>query len=83
MFQTLQVWYHVCANRGRGCYNTRLKEDSGCTIWYNEKEVKINACMCHPGRNTTLGFGGVSQCIILYCYCLTIGGSKVCFFLFH
>lgn len=35
----MQVWYHVCANRGRGCYNTRLKEDGGCTIWYNEKEV--------------------------------------------
>lgn len=35
----VQVWYHVCANRGRGCYNTRLKEDGGCTIWYNEKEV--------------------------------------------
>lgn len=35
----LQVWYHVCPNRGRGCYNTRLKEDGGCTIWYNEKEV--------------------------------------------
>lgn len=35
-----QVWYHVCANRGRGCYNTRLKEEGGCTIWYNEKEVR-------------------------------------------
>lgn len=39
-----QVWYHVCPNRGRGCYNTRLKEDGGCTIWYNEKEVKWEAC---------------------------------------
>ncbi|MEQ2167558.1 hypothetical protein GOODEAATRI_005290 [Goodea atripinnis] len=37
------VWYHVCPNRGKGCYNTRLKEDGGCTIWYNEKEVsKVN-----------------------------------------
>ncbi|MBN3308894.1 DDX1 helicase, partial [Amia calva] len=34
-----KVWYHVCANRGRGCYNTRLKEDGGCTIWYNEKQL--------------------------------------------
>ncbi|XP_015247722.1 PREDICTED: ATP-dependent RNA helicase DDX1 [Cyprinodon variegatus] len=34
-----KVWYHVCPNRGRGCYNTRLKEDGGCTIWYNEKEL--------------------------------------------
>lgn len=43
MFQSAQVWYHVCPNRGRGCYNTRLKEDGGCTIWYNEKEVRIKA----------------------------------------
>ncbi|CAG5928137.1 unnamed protein product [Menidia menidia] len=34
-----KVWYHVCQNRGRGCYNTQLKEDGGCTIWYNEKEL--------------------------------------------
>ncbi|MEQ2215569.1 ATP-dependent RNA helicase ddx1, partial [Xenoophorus captivus] len=34
-----KVWYHVCPNRGKGCYNTRLKEDGGCTIWYNEKEL--------------------------------------------
>ncbi|XP_023692056.1 ATP-dependent RNA helicase DDX1 [Paramormyrops kingsleyae] len=34
-----KVWYHVCQNRGRGCYNTRLKENGGCTIWYNEKEL--------------------------------------------
>ncbi|XP_056437983.1 ATP-dependent RNA helicase DDX1 [Gadus chalcogrammus] len=34
-----KVWYHVCANRGRGCYNTRLKEEGGCTIWYNEMEL--------------------------------------------
>lgn len=41
--QRKQVWYHVCPNRGRGCYNTRLKEDGGCTIWYNEKEVRRDA----------------------------------------
>ncbi|XP_048858219.1 ATP-dependent RNA helicase DDX1 [Brienomyrus brachyistius] len=34
-----KVWYHVCQSRGRGCYNTRLKESGGCTIWYNEKEL--------------------------------------------
>lgn len=39
----MQVWYHVCPNRGRGCYNTRLKDDGGCTIWYNEKEVNWGA----------------------------------------
>ncbi|XP_043920740.1 ATP-dependent RNA helicase DDX1 [Protopterus annectens] len=34
-----KVWYHVCASRGKGCYNTRLKEDGGCTIWYNETQL--------------------------------------------
>ncbi|XP_031696357.1 ATP-dependent RNA helicase DDX1-like, partial [Anarrhichthys ocellatus] len=51
-----KVWYHVCANRGRGCYNTRLKEDGGCTIWYNEKELlsdveehlKCTITQCEP-----------------------------------
>ncbi|KAA8583137.1 hypothetical protein FQN60_015683 [Etheostoma spectabile] len=51
-----KVWYHVCPNRGRGCYNTRLKEDGGCTIWYNEKELlsdieehlKCTITQCEP-----------------------------------
>ncbi|XP_048386374.1 ATP-dependent RNA helicase DDX1 [Stegostoma tigrinum] len=34
-----KVWYHVCPNRGRGCYNTRLKDQGGCTIWYNEVQL--------------------------------------------
>eukprot|EP00923_Selenidium_pygospionis_P039667 GHVN01068889.1.p1 GENE.GHVN01068889.1~~GHVN01068889.1.p1 ORF type:complete len:780 (+),score=115.74 GHVN01068889.1:303-2342(+) len=33
-----QVWYHKCANRGKGCTNTRLVEQGGCTIWYDEPE---------------------------------------------
>ncbi|GAA6090006.1 ATP-dependent RNA helicase DDX1 [Tachysurus ichikawai] len=51
-----KVWYHVCANRGRGCYNTRLKEEGGCTILYNGKELlgdiedhlKCTICQCEP-----------------------------------
>uniref|UniRef100_A0AAQ5YT15 ATP-dependent RNA helicase n=1 Tax=Amphiprion ocellaris TaxID=80972 RepID=A0AAQ5YT15_AMPOC len=54
--ERFKVWYHVCANRGRGCYNTRLKEDGGCTIWYNEKELlsdieehlKCTITQCEP-----------------------------------
>ncbi|XP_006006210.1 ATP-dependent RNA helicase DDX1 [Latimeria chalumnae] len=34
-----KVWYHVCASRGKTCNNTRLKEDGGCTIWYNEMQL--------------------------------------------
>ncbi|XP_071488880.1 ATP-dependent RNA helicase DDX1-like [Diadema antillarum] len=33
-----KVWYHTCPNRGRGCYNTTLKEHGGCCIWYNEMQ---------------------------------------------
>ncbi|KAJ4929306.1 hypothetical protein JOQ06_004916 [Pogonophryne albipinna] len=51
-----EVWYHVCANRDRGCYNTRLKENGGCTIWYKEKELlsdieehlKCTVTQCEP-----------------------------------
>ncbi|XP_059837853.1 ATP-dependent RNA helicase DDX1 [Hypanus sabinus] len=34
-----KVWYHSCPSRGRGCYNTRLKDQGGCTIWYNEMQL--------------------------------------------
>ncbi|CAI5769587.1 ATP-dependent RNA helicase DDX1 [Podarcis lilfordi] len=34
-----KVWYHSCPSRGKGCYNTRLKDEGGCTIWYNEMQV--------------------------------------------
>lgn len=34
-----KVWYHTCNSRGKGCYNTRLKDDGGCTIWYNEMQL--------------------------------------------
>ncbi|XP_071057993.1 ATP-dependent RNA helicase DDX1-like isoform X2 [Pseudochaenichthys georgianus] len=51
-----KVWYHVCTNRGRGCYNTQLKENGGCTIWYKEKELlsdieehlKCTVTQCEP-----------------------------------
>lgn len=51
-----KVWYHVCPNRGKGCYNTKLKENGGCTIWYNEKELlseieehlKCTITQCEP-----------------------------------
>jgi ATP-dependent RNA helicase DDX1 len=30
-----QVWFHKCANRGKGCSDTRLAP-AGCTVWYDE-----------------------------------------------
>lgn len=33
-----KVWYHMCPNRGRGCTNTRLVEEGGCGLWYNEPQ---------------------------------------------
>ena len=34
-----KVWYHSCRNRGVGCTDRRLKEQGGCTIWYDEHEL--------------------------------------------
>eukprot|EP01147_Barroeca_monosierra_P003768 gene3769-6291_t len=34
-----KVWYHTCPSRGKGCRNTLLKSQGGCTIWYNEPEL--------------------------------------------
>lgn len=33
-----KVWYHSCPNRGKGCFNTRLKDHGGCAIWYDERQ---------------------------------------------
>ena len=35
-----KVWYHGewCKSRGRNCYNTRLTNDGGCCIWYDEQQ---------------------------------------------
>lgn len=34
-----RVWYHGdwCKTRRRNCWNTRLTDDKGCCMWYNEK----------------------------------------------
>ena len=36
-----KVWYHTCKrkDRGRGCTNTDLVEEKGCTIWYDEVKL--------------------------------------------
>jgi len=31
-----KVWYHKCDSRGKNCNNTRLVEQGGCSIWYDE-----------------------------------------------
>lgn len=45
--RALQVWYHTCPNRGKGCSDTRLRDQGGCAIWYDEKEVNINTVFSH------------------------------------
>ncbi|EGC33733.1 hypothetical protein DICPUDRAFT_154178 [Dictyostelium purpureum] len=34
-----KVWYHTCRDKGRGCHNTKLTENGGCCIWYDEPEL--------------------------------------------
>ena len=31
-----KVWYHTCANRGKGCANRLLTNQGGCCIWFDE-----------------------------------------------
>lgn len=34
-----KVWYHSnCSSRGRNCFNTKLTDEGGCCIWYNEPQ---------------------------------------------
>merc|ERR1712043_135565 len=35
-----KVWYHGewCPSRGKNCKNTRLTDNGGCCIWYNEPQ---------------------------------------------
>lgn len=39
-----KVWYHGnwCSSRGKNCWNTRLTDEKGCCMWYNEKTVNLN-----------------------------------------
>ncbi|KYQ90973.1 putative RNA helicase [Tieghemostelium lacteum] len=39
-----KVWYHTCRDKGKGCFNTKLVEQKGCCIWYDELDLfsKIN-----------------------------------------
>lgn len=30
-----KVWFHKCANRGKGCSDTRVAP-AGCAVWYDE-----------------------------------------------
>lgn len=36
-----KVWFHGewCKSRGRNCYNTRLTDQGGCCIFYNEPQL--------------------------------------------
>lgn len=50
-----KVWYHGewCSSRGRNCWNTRITDEGGCCIWYDEPRVSIhiyNHPSSHVGR---------------------------------
>jgi ATP-dependent RNA helicase DDX1 len=44
--QEEKVWYHSCESRGKSCNNTRLKQDGGCCIWYNESQYMRDIEVC-------------------------------------
>jgi len=37
--QEEKVWYHTCPSKGNNCNNTRLVDQGGCAIMYNELEI--------------------------------------------
>lgn len=55
-----KVWYHTCANRGKGCTNRTLKDKGGCTIWYGEPDILRQVCM-FSGRKGMTGNGALSH----------------------
>jgi len=36
-----KVWYHKCANRGKGCSNRADASAGGCTVWYDEAALLL------------------------------------------
>lgn len=45
-----KVWYHKCANRGKGCNNRSLSDAGGCCLWYDENALlgKIETRLHQP-----------------------------------
>jgi ATP-dependent RNA helicase DDX1 len=45
-----KVWYHQCKDRGQNCNNTKLVEDGGCALWYDEPQYlqDIEKLLGHP-----------------------------------
>lgn len=51
-----KVWYHKnCKDKGKNCNNTRLLEQGGCCIWYNEhsllEQIEIRIGQSIPSMN--------------------------------
>lgn len=36
-----KVWFHQCKSRGNGCQDTRLVEEGGCGLWYDEPNYLV------------------------------------------
>jgi superfamily II DNA/RNA helicase len=48
-----KVWFHThCKGKDSGCRNTKLLDDGGCCIWYNEIEY-LKAVEKIAGRELT------------------------------
>jgi len=33
------VWFHQCKSKGDNCSNTKLVEEGGCGLWYDEPGI--------------------------------------------
>jgi superfamily II DNA/RNA helicase len=56
-----KVWYHMCANKGKGCHNTKLTTDGGCAIWYDEPQY-LKVCVASTKHLPSTTYYGSRRC---------------------
>eukprot|EP01133_Synstelium_polycarpum_P019075 gene19075-22840_t len=57
-----KVWFHTCRHKGKGCFDTKLTNDGGCAIWYDEPELfKPIMEKLSPIEITETNFGAVAE----------------------
>eukprot|EP00761_Pharyngomonas_kirbyi_P014096 gb/GECH01014126.1/.p1 GENE.gb/GECH01014126.1/~~gb/GECH01014126.1/.p1 ORF type:complete len:725 (+),score=180.09 gb/GECH01014126.1/:1-2175(+) len=70
-----KMWYHTCPSRGKNCNNTRLVQDGGCCIWFDEtdmlKQVEQRIDQSIPELDKNLRFSQGGDVI----YGETMGGA--------
>ncbi|KAM9960427.1 hypothetical protein ACTFIW_009567 [Dictyostelium discoideum] len=73
-YEQEKVWYHTCRDKGKGCHNTKLTENGGCCIWYDEPQlftaiqenigpIELDSDFQLPKDLKQLNFGGSTKLV--------------------